>query len=413
MKELQNRKMEMNNQNDSVDETNANEDNKFKPIAVKLLRSLELMGLRVSYSSLKKAYSTDGWWILREDEVTGPHAFNEVLQLLIEGAGSLAVVHESLANEENAPWHPLSYNPKWMNPRAVFFWKIGLGALSGLLLFLLVRFLVPLQFATRFNLVLAPMVFIGILAQFPGFVQAVMCPIRGTLFQAMRLASTRNVMAVAFIAVVGLGGVGYRRVPVVRDRWHGAVLWVEAITDNWKGRLLGGTAPVAAREDARPPVENQAAATPTPLPYVPIAAGEEPTPTPGPVATPPPVDEMVGLVQLSLSRSEWPKTVVLKTAVVFPAVLNGKVVGSVKTAPGTQARLIMVQPGKISVEYRGGSVMVDAKETDLIEQVQANRHGHPGYVPATVETIARTAPSPSQNPASTDNALPGLGVKPR
>jgi hypothetical protein len=87
-----------------------------------------------------------------------------------------------------------------------------------------------------------------------------------------------------------------------------------------------------------------------------------------------PDHNQVNLESLSRARDQWPKTITLKKAVTFPAVLEGRVVGSVKALPGTQANLILIRNGKAGVEYQGGGAMVDVSDTDLIERVLANRH---------------------------------------
>jgi hypothetical protein len=58
---------------------------------------------------------------------------------------------------------------------------------------------------------------------------------------------------------------------------------------------------------------------------------------------------------------------------VFPAVLNGKVVGSIQAPAGTQGHLIVIKDGKAGVEYQGGGAMVQITDTDLIERVRASR----------------------------------------
>ena len=133
--------------------------------------------------------------------------------------------------------------------------------------------------------------------------------------------------------------------------------------------------------------DNNPSQSPTPVPEtapqpvsaaVPaeVAAMPEATPQDAekPAATPPP--DTVDVTQLSQSRAEWPKVVSLKRAVGFPAVLNGKVVGSVKTPAGTQAHLIVIKDDKAGVEYQGGGAMVEISDIDLIERVRASRQAN-------------------------------------
>jgi len=123
------------------------------------------------------------------------------------------------------------------------------------------------------------------------------------------------------------------------------------------------------------PVAPIAAATPEPEiapkpSATPVAAIAETTPPPQLQ----PQNENVDVAQLSHTRNEWPKFLSLKKIVEFPAVLDGKVVGSVKAAAGTQAQLVMFQGDKVGLEYQGGGAMVEIADTDLIERVQSSRH---------------------------------------
>ncbi len=66
----------------------------------------------------------------------------------------------------------------------------------------------------------------------------------------------------------------------------------------------------------------------------------------------------------------WPKTVTLKTPVDFPAVVKGKVVGSLRAPPGSEANLVEIRDGKVGLEYRGGGAWLKMEETDVIERVR-------------------------------------------
>ena len=359
----------MDNQNDSMNVSTPNENLTHELFAVRLLRSLEMQGLKFDYSRLKKEYSTDAWWIYIGEEVTGPHALDEVLLFLLKGGGSVAVVHESLSQEEFTPWRTLSYRPVWLNPLANFFWKIGFGAAVASLIFAIVAFLIPGRFVGYYNIALAPMVFLGALWQFPKCLEAILRPVRRGLLPVTKLASVRNVTAVTFLAMALLLFAGYRRLTAVPDTLNGVVPGDKSLVISQS--VIPSSAPIPATE------EKPVAVAPTPEPSAPLIATAEATPAPEEVVTPKPADETVDLAQLSQSPAEWPKTVVLKKAVEFPAVFNGKVLGSVKTSPGTPVRLTTIQAGKIGVEYHGGNAMVEVDDTDLIAQILAVRHRHP------------------------------------
>jgi len=90
---------------------------------------------------------------------------------------------------------------------------------------------------------------------------------------------------------------------------------------------------------------------------------------PSPVATPKPSfvgpDGAVDLSRLAGDRAAWPKTVRLKAAREFPAVVNGKKVGTIAAPAGSEASLVAIQAGKLGVEFKGGGAWVDPAETDL------------------------------------------------
>jgi len=65
----------------------------------------------------------------------------------------------------------------------------------------------------------------------------------------------------------------------------------------------------------------------------------------------------------------------------------------------------VIRDDKIGIEYQGGSAMVEAGDTDLIEQVLAARHRHPN-MQATVVRVANTASSSNIKPATAGDALP-------
>ena len=81
--------------------------------------------------------------------------------------------------------------------------------------------------------------------------------------------------------------------------------------------------------------------------------------------------QTLDLAELSRSRAKWPKTILLKKSMEFPAVFNGKVIGKVKTPPGTEARVIAVKADGIQVDYRGGDLIVQVADTDLLQRVMA------------------------------------------
>ena len=91
----------------------------------------------------------------------------------------------------------------------------------------------------------------------------------------------------------------------------------------------------------------------------------DPTPkiSPAPIPAAP---EPFSLQKLAGDPSHWPKKVVLKKAVTFPAVVNGKVVGNLIAPAGSEASVKAIRDGKIGVEYQGGGAWLAVEDTDLV-----------------------------------------------
>jgi len=79
------------------------------------------------------------------------------------------------------------------------------------------------------------------------------------------------------------------------------------------------------------------------------------------------------LQKVAANPALWPKTITLKINAYFPAVLDGKEVGGILTAPkGSEVKVVTIRGGKVGLEYRGGGAWVDIRYTDFEERV---RHG--------------------------------------
>jgi hypothetical protein len=77
------------------------------------------------------------------------------------------------------------------------------------------------------------------------------------------------------------------------------------------------------------------------------------------------------LQELARDPAHWPKSVTLKKAASFPAVVGGKVVGSLTAPVGSEANLKMIKDGKIGLEYQGGGAWLAVDDTDLATRVMA------------------------------------------
>jgi outer membrane biosynthesis protein TonB len=132
------------------------------------------------------------------------------------------------------------------------------------------------------------------------------------------------------------------------------------------------------QQPATPPVSVE----PTPEPAPPPTATPEPEPvveaTPPPATPEPTPDEDTPekiLAVLSSDKTEWPQTVVCTESVEFPALLNGKAIGTVKVPAGTPLKLLGVQTNQITVGYLASKKVISADKTNLITVVIAKRHG--------------------------------------
>ena len=219
------------------------------------------------------------------------------------------------------------------------------------------------------------------------------------------LARTVLVAALALCALVY-----YLKSPDVRA-------WVDAkapVVKQWIG-------PLVAKWDQRFPMASEPApVVAAPKPIAAATSAQEPAAAPSstPVAEKAepatPRNEDVDLAQLSQSRSKWPKAVTLKKPVEFPAVMDGKIIGNVKSPAGVEARLVMMRGTQVGVEYQGGGAMVDIADTDLIERVQpTGKQEAGGNTPGMATAAGGNPPLASARPATADEeAVPGVPFDP-
>jgi hypothetical protein len=108
----------------------------------------------------------------------------------------------------------------------------------------------------------------------------------------------------------------------------------------------------------------------------PIAKAPEPVAPPvAPVESntpPPPVAPAIDWQKLAANPSKWPKKVALTKPVKFPAVLNGRVVGSLVAPIGAEANLRQITGEKLGVEFNGGGALISADESDFLQRLGAN-----------------------------------------
>jgi hypothetical protein len=117
---------------------------------------------------------------------------------------------------------------------------------------------------------------------------------------------------------------------------------------------------VIVEHKSAPAASSSGSQTEAPWTSKPEVAAVKAAPTPVPV---------FDLQKLSHDPSLWPKKVALKKEATFPAVVDGKVVGSVIAPAGVETNLKSIKDGKVGVEYQGGGAWLAVGDTDLEARV--------------------------------------------
>lgn len=81
----------------------------------------------------------------------------------------------------------------------------------------------------------------------------------------------------------------------------------------------------------------------------------------------------VDLGELARNRAEWPREVTLKSPLTFPITVAGEAAGEAELGVGERVKLVEVFGLQVTVEHGGVTKTIPIKDTDLIEQVQAQR----------------------------------------
>jgi hypothetical protein len=376
-------------------------------LAVRALRWLELRGLELDFGRLRKRYATDAWWMVCNEEVTGPHCLSNVLTELLDGGSPIGFVHESLAGEEVPPWETLSYRPLWLNAKAVRAWRVGVWIVAGLIAYALAVSVVPRPVRNLMDWLFGIGAMVWVLAWLSGVLEA---PIRAMSQRIGRFwRETRGFhgLILKYIGistlVIGLplGALisfqSFHTTPLellasgraAWNRFAAAHFAVQPAPAPTVAEVIAEPAPSAPAESA--PVLDE-----------PARAAQAATDNPIPAET-----EKVDIAWLGASRERWPKTVTLKRTVNFPAVISGKVAGRFDAPAGTVANLVLIRDGKVGVEYRGGGALLDPRDTDLLERAQTVRRTSP-QAPAATERSEPTR-APARAPASAVAGAPSAG----
>lgn len=115
---------------------------------------------------------------------------------------------------------------------------------------------------------------------------------------------------------------------------------------------------------------------------------QAPAPGPLPVETPSPTPRPDPIAWLIDHKEYWPKEVILREAFEFPAVSNGKEVGSVRVPARATVTVIGINREEVEADYLGGRRRIPINATDLLVRAEA------GLAKAETE-----APKPATQPA--------------
>jgi hypothetical protein len=140
------------------------------------------------------------------------------------------------------------------------------------------------------------------------------------------------------------------------------------------------------------PVPETTAATPTPAPVEGNALDASATPGPAP------------LDWLREHRDRWPAEVRTTVAVEFPAMYNGKTVGSVKVPAGTVLSLAALEQNTVVASHAGATSRLPVSATDLeLRAKAAMAKPVPTPTPIAVVTSDSVSSTPDATPPSEDD----------
>lgn len=184
------------------------------------------------------------------------------------------------------------------------------------------------------------------------------------------------------LSVVLLAGVYYIKVPEFRKAVDAKTPLANKFLGQWVQEsgtkvvmLQPEQDPLFAKATPRGVAPVKPLATPPPMvAKVPEPATPPPAPAPAPPppVAPPPVMSAADLQTIAADRAKWPKKVVLMKPVTFPAVFNGKQVGTLVAPAGTEAELVQIKDDKLGLKFNGGGAWVPAAETDLLARVKGS-----------------------------------------
>ena len=183
------------------------------------------------------------------------------------------------------------------------------------------------------------------------------------------------------LSLLLLAGVSYYRFAPVREIVDAKCPWIKEQLAK-QGIQFGQAAEAETESTPDQPVADDRRAQPTTGTSTQPAAETRDQPlndTPDQPRAAAPAQPM-SLAQIAANRSLWPKTVKNKKATEFPAVNNGKEVGTVNLPAGMEVQLISVTSEKVGVAFsvdgklpNAGGVWLQPADTDLMERIRHAR----------------------------------------
>lgn len=154
-------------------------------------------------------------------------------------------------------------------------------------------------------------------------------------------------------------------------------------------------------ETSEPTPEPTVEPTPEPTPEeTPIPAEETPiiveTPTPTPQPKPLPALTLVDVIQ---DRSIWPKEITLTRTAQMPAMMNGKIIGSLAKPAGSVFRVVNITSLGVDVLLINVSTRIPVTSTDLLVRAEKLRPKKEN-VAALTTSLASSSASPNAKPVS-------------
>ncbi len=178
------------------------------------------------------------------------------------------------------------------------------------------------------------------------------------------------------LSVVILGAAYYIKMPAVRQ----AIDARTSVVHDLLGRFVAEPEVHVVKKETPPYIPSYAEPVrevppaPRKVPVAMASVSTTPTPVPAPVPIPvaPAPPAAFDLQKLSSDHTLWPKKVALAKPATFPAVLNGKQVGSLVVPAGTETELVAIQNGKLGLKFNDGGAWLNVEDTDLIARVQSH-----------------------------------------